>query len=86
MSDYELTAPRVWAYVFVDTENPGPRRVCQEVRKLPGVVRADALLGTPDVVAIVAGIDVAELDAVIDRIVEIDSVVDSETKVARWIE
>ncbi|HKD33527.1 MAG TPA: Lrp/AsnC ligand binding domain-containing protein [Gaiellaceae bacterium] len=86
MSDYELTAPRVWAYVFVDTENPGPRRVCQEVRKLPGVVRADALLGTPDVVAIVAGIDVAELDAVIDRIVEIDGVVDSETKVARWIE
>jgi len=86
MSDYELTAPRVWAYVFVDTENPGPRRVCQEVRKLPGVVRADALLGTPDVVAIVAGIDVAEMDAVIDRIVEIDGVVDSETKVARWIE
>jgi len=86
MSDYELTAPRVWAYVFVDTDNPGPRHVCQEVRKLPGVVRADALLGTPDVVAIVAGIDVAELDAVIDRIVEIDGVVDSETKVARWIE
>src|SRR5215510_3062301 len=71
MSDYELTAPRVWAYVFVDTENPGPRRVCQEVRKLPGVVRADALLGTPDVVAIVAGIDVAELDAVIERIVDL---------------
>jgi DNA-binding Lrp family transcriptional regulator len=85
MSAYELTAPRVWAYVFVDTENPGTKRVCQEIRKLPGVVRADALLGTPDVVAIVAGVDVAEMDAAIDRIVEIDGLVGSETKVARWI-
>jgi hypothetical protein len=34
---------------------------------------------------IVAGADIAEMDAVIDRIVEIDGVLDSETKVARWI-
>jgi DNA-binding Lrp family transcriptional regulator len=81
----ELEPPRVWAYVFVDTENPGPKRVCKEIRKLPGVIRADALLGTPDVVVIVAGADIAEMDAVIDRIVEIDGVLDSETKVARWI-
>jgi hypothetical protein len=34
--------PKVWAYVFVDTENPGPKRIVRAVRKLPGVVRADA--------------------------------------------
>jgi DNA-binding Lrp family transcriptional regulator len=82
----ELERPRVWAYVFVDTTNPGPKRVVREIRKLPGVVRADALLGTPDVIAIVAGDDVAAMDAVIDRIVEIDGVVDSDSKLARWID
>jgi hypothetical protein len=49
-------------------------------------VRADALLGTPDILALVAGDDIAGMDAVIDRIVEIEGVVDSETKVARWID
>ena len=86
MSANELTPPRVWAYVFVETENPGPKRVCQMIRTLPGVVRADALLGTPDVIAIVAGADVAEMDAVIDRSVEIEGVIDSESKLARWID
>jgi hypothetical protein len=33
---------KVQAHVFVDTENPGPKRVVAEVRKIPGVVRADA--------------------------------------------
>lgn len=78
--------PNVWAYVFVDTENPGPKRVVKAVRELPGVVRADALLGTPDVIAIVEGADLAEMDAVIDRIAELDGVVDTESKVARWID
>jgi hypothetical protein len=40
------------AYVFIDTENPGPKRIVGEVRKIAGVVRADALFGTPDVIAI----------------------------------
>jgi len=31
-----------------------------EVRKIPGVVRADALLGAPDVIAIVEGDDIAK--------------------------
>jgi hypothetical protein len=48
---------RVWAYVFVDTENPGPKRVFREVR-----------------------------DAVIDRIAELPGVVDTESRVARWID
>ena len=76
----------VWAYVFIDTENPGPKRVVREVRRLKGVVRADALLGTPDVIAIVKGDDIADMDAVIDRIAELDGVLDTESKVARWIE
>jgi len=39
-----------------------------EVRKIAGVIRADALLGTPDVIAIVEGDDIAKMDAVIDQI------------------
>lgn len=76
----------VWAYVFVDTENPGPKRVVPEIRALPGVVRADALLGTPDVIAIVEGEDIAAMDSVIDRIAELPGVLDTESKVARWID
>lgn len=37
---------KVQAYVFIDTENPGPKRIVGEVRKIVGVLRADALLGT----------------------------------------
>jgi Lrp/AsnC ligand binding domain len=77
---------KVWAYVFVDTENPGPKRVAREIRRLPGVVRADALLGTPDVIAIVEADDIGEMDAVIDRIAELSGVLDTESKVARWID
>lgn len=48
-------------------------------------VRADALLGTPDVIAIVEGEDIAAMDAVIDQIAELPGVLDTESKVARWI-
>jgi DNA-binding Lrp family transcriptional regulator len=75
----------VQAYVFIDTENPGPKRVVELVRKIPGVVRADALLGVPDVIALVEGDDIAKMDAVIDRIAEIDGVLDTESKVVRWV-
>jgi len=77
---------KVWAYVFVDTENPGPKRVVRAIRRVPGVVRADALLGTPDIIAIVEGNDLAEMDGVIDQIAELPGVLDTESKVARWIE
>jgi DNA-binding Lrp family transcriptional regulator len=83
---YACAVKRVWAYVFVDTENPGRKRVVREIRKLDGVVRADALLGTPDVIAIVEGDDLAEMDSVIDRIAELPGVLDTESKVARWID
>jgi DNA-binding Lrp family transcriptional regulator len=77
---------KVEAYVFVDTENPGPKRVVREIRTLAGVVRADALLGTPDIIVLVEGSDIAEMDAVIDRIAELEGVLDTESKVVRWIE
>jgi DNA-binding Lrp family transcriptional regulator len=68
------------------TENPGPRRVVRAIRQLDGVVRADALLGTPDVIAIVEGSDLAEMDSVIDRIAGLSGVLDTDSKVARWID
>jgi DNA-binding Lrp family transcriptional regulator len=77
---------RVWAYVFVDTENPGPKRIVREIRALEGVVRADALFGTPDTAVIVEGGDLAEMDAVIDRIAELPGVLDTDSRVARWID
>jgi len=74
----------VSAYVFITSKEP--RKVVQQVRKIPGVVRADALLGTPDVIAIVEGGDIRLMDAVIDRIVEVPGVVGTDSKVARWID
>ena len=81
-----MTTRKLQAYVFVDTENPGPKRVVREIRKLDGIVRADALLGVPDVVAIVEGDDIASMDEVIDRIAELDGVIDTESKVVRWVD
>jgi hypothetical protein len=75
----------VQAYIFIDTENPGPKRIVKEVRKIAGVVRADALFGTPDVITIVEGEDIAKMDAVIDQIAELKGVLDTDSKVIRWV-
>jgi DNA-binding Lrp family transcriptional regulator len=75
---------KVWAYVFITTNQP--RKVVQAVRQIPGVVKADALFGTPDAIAIVEGADIAQMDAVIDRMVEVPGILDTDSKVARWIE
>lgn len=75
---------KVWAYVFITSKQP--RKAVQAVRKLPGVVKADALLGRPDAIAIVEGDDLAAMDAVIDRIVEVPEVLGTDSKVARWID
>ena len=75
---------KVWAYVFITTRSP--RMVVRAIRTIPGVVKADALLGTPDAIAIVEGDDIASMDAVIDRIVEVPEVLETDSKVARWIE
>jgi Lrp/AsnC ligand binding domain len=76
---------RAWvaisAYVFVSTTNPGPRAAYQAIRRLKGVMRADALFGGPPVVAMVEGADVAGMDAVVDQIVELPMVTDTQTYV-----
>lgn len=51
---------KVWAYVFVTTRQP--RKVVRAIRKIPGVVKADGLFGTPDVIAMVEGDDVSSMD------------------------
>jgi len=73
----------VQAYVFVSTTNPGPRAACLAIRRLNGVVRADALFGGPPVVAIVEGDDLGALDSIIDHIVDLPMVTDTETHVVR---
>jgi DNA-binding Lrp family transcriptional regulator len=75
---------KVWAYVFITTKQP--RKVVQAIRQIPGMVKADGLFGSPDAIAIVEGEDIASMDAVIDRIVEVPEVLGTDSKVARWIE
>lgn len=75
---------KTWAYIFVTTNEP--RKVVQAVRKISGVIKADALFGTPDVIAIVEGDDISTMDAVIDRIAENPLVGGTDSKVARWID
>jgi hypothetical protein len=73
----------VWACVFVTTR--GPRKVVQSIRRIQGVVKADALFGNPDVIALVEGGDIATMDAVIDKIALVPKVLGTDSKVARWI-
>jgi DNA-binding Lrp family transcriptional regulator len=73
-----------WAYVFIASRQP--KKALRLVRRVPGVLHADALFGSPDLIAIVAGQDIAAMDAVIDRIAEIPHVSGTDSKVARWID
>ena len=73
-----------WAYVFITTRHP--KRTVSKIRKIGGVVHADALFGSPDIIAIVTGKDIAAMDAVIDRIAEIKDISATDTKVARWLD
>jgi DNA-binding Lrp family transcriptional regulator len=77
-------AMKATAYVFIATKQP--KRVVQELRELPGILKADGLFGTPDVMAIIEAGDIGAVDAVIDRIAEMPEVLSTESKVARWIE
>ncbi len=60
--------------------------MAQAIRKIRGVAKADALFGSPDVIAIVEGEDLTLMDAVIDLIAENPLVTSTDSKVARWIE
>jgi hypothetical protein len=74
----------VWAYVFITTSEP--KRVLRAVRLITGVIHADALLGSQDVVAIVTGSSIGELDGVIDRVADVPNVERTDSKIARWID
>ena len=73
-----------WAYIFITTRRP--KRTLPKLRRIPGVIHADALFGSPDLIAIVKGKDIASMDAVIDRIAELKDVAATDSKVARWID
>jgi len=74
----------VWAYVFITSRHP--KRLLPRVRSVPGVVHADALFGSPDIIAIVAGDDIKLMDEVIDGIAVLSDVEGTDTKVARWLD
>ena len=74
---------KVWAYIFISTKQP--RKAVQAIRNINGVIKADALFGTPDAIAIVEGDDIESMDVVIDKIVEVPEVESTDSKVARWI-
>jgi hypothetical protein len=73
-----------WAYIFISSRQP--KIVLRSIRKIEGVVHADALFGTPDIIAIVSGKDIADMDLVIDKIAEIPEIISTDSKVARWID
>ena len=68
-----------WAYVFITSRHP--KRLLPRVRAVSGVVHADALFGSPDIIAIVAGDDI-KVNEIIDQIAELPDVVATDTKVA----
>jgi len=74
----------VWAYVFVTSRHP--KRLLPLIRRVRGVLHADALFGSPDIIAIVVGDDIKTMDEVIDRIAELPDVFATESKVARWLD
>jgi Lrp/AsnC ligand binding domain len=74
----------IWAYVFVTSRHP--KRLLPQIRRLAGVIHADALFGSPDIIAIVTGEDVQLMDQVIDAIAELPDVVSTDSKVARWLD
>ena len=77
-------AMEAWAYIFITTRHP--KRTLPNVRRIPGVIHADALFGSPDIIAIVKGSDIAAMDAVIDQIAALPDVASTDSKVARWLD
>ena len=75
---------QVWAYVFINTRQP--KKVLVKIRKIPGIVHADAIFGSPDIIAIVVGSDIKNMDSVIDKIAEIPLIISTDSKIARWID
>lgn len=75
---------KTWAYIFISSRQP--KKVLRSVRAIRGVLHADAIFGSPDLIAIVGGEDIASMDAVIDKIAVIPDVIGTDSKIARWID
>ena len=75
---------QTWAYIFINTRQL--KKVLGKIRKISSVVHADAILGSPDIIAIVAGSDIINMDSVIDKIAEIPLIISTDSKIARWID
>jgi hypothetical protein len=75
---------QTWSYVFIKTKYP--KRLLPLIRSISGVIHADALFGSPDIIAIVSGNDITSMDSVIDDIAELSDVIETDSKVARWLD
>jgi DNA-binding Lrp family transcriptional regulator len=75
---------KTWAYIFISSRQP--KKGLRSLRAIHGVIHADALFGSPDLIAIVSGDDIASMDAVIDEIAAIPDVTGTDSKIARWID
>jgi hypothetical protein len=49
-------------------------------------VQADAIFGVPDVIFIVQGKDISDMDHVIGKIAKVPEIISTDSIVARWIE
>ncbi len=78
------TQTKTWCYVFITSRHP--KRLLPRIRAISGVIHADALFGSPDIIAIVEGEHIKQMDEVIDEIAEQDDVLAIDTKVARWLD
>jgi hypothetical protein len=75
---------KTWAYVFVSTRFP--KRLLPKIRSISGIIHADALFGSPDIIAIVSRDDIASMDSVIDDVAELPDVLGTDSKVAHWLD
>jgi hypothetical protein len=69
---------RVLAYVFIRAERPC--EVIERVRRIRGVLMADALRGSSEAIAVVEGRDLEELEALVERIKSLPGVVVFKSK------
>ena len=72
----------VSAYVFITTQVGKVKKVIEEVKKIEGVEEAKAVTGSFDIVAKLSARDLGTLTkAIIEKIHEIDGVLDTQTAI-----
>jgi hypothetical protein len=73
-----------WADGFISRRCP--KRNPSRIRRIDGMIHADALFGSPDIIAIVSGSDIQGKHSMIDRIAELEEIERTSPKVARWLD